>query len=154
MAFIRSRRLYKSPRLACTLQCEAMTFTVSSVYRTPIGPLKLVANPKGICEVKWMFGKRYREQTSTVPDRPRESRIPRRTDEPRSTSERPGTGADSKEIVLTSLKGSVPEDSPEHKRALEHLRVCVNWLDAYFGGTLLLSDQTIPKPQLALPEGG
>ncbi len=130
---------------------------LSCTYKSPIGPLKLVASPSGICTVRWLFGKQC--QTEKVSPKAsavsedaerRPGKRMRRADSPNG---RPDAVSSCKEIEPTCLAEATVEDSPEKELAAEHLRVCVNWLEAYFDGTLLHSD-AIPKPALALPEGG
>ena len=109
------------------------------IYSTPIGPLKLVANSKGICAVKWLLSKQQRSST----------------DDDGSSYEQSKTGKDTEKT--SSSPDSIPlavasAVSPEERKALGHLRVCINWLDAYFDGTLLKFNP--PRPPLVLPTEG
>lgn len=110
---------------------------LTRVYSTPIGPLKLVANAEGICTVKFLFGK---QQSSP------------RDDGSHEVIGQKGSGKDTKHT--SHSQGSVPSDtaSPEERKALGHLEVCINWLDAYFDGSLLKLSP--PKPPLVFPTEG
>ena len=102
--------------------------SLTYVYKSPIGPLKVVANEDGICAVKFLFGK---QQDSTSKPMTVGKGKNLQLDDP--TEE---------EVSIAALE----EDSSEKKQALEHLRVCIDWLDAYFGGSVLQSSP--PRPQL------
>ncbi len=39
-----------------------------TVYKTPIGELKLVANGEGMCAVKWLFGKHSVSSRNKIPE--------------------------------------------------------------------------------------
>lgn len=100
----------------------------SVIYKTPLGPLKLVANREGICAVKWLFGK----QTGLI-----QSRGP-------------------KPKVALPVDGSemTPTSPPKLTEIQKHLNVCTRWLDAYFSGSLLKSECHILRPSLVLPQKG
>lgn len=126
------------------VRSTAMPVSLSCVYKTPIGPLELVAGPEGISAVRWLFGKHCQDQAS-VPDSPG----------PCMHEQDPsGLHVSAVSECEVTSKNSKAEDSLEKKRAMDHMRVCINWLNAYFDGTLLQSDKPIPKPELSLPDGG
>lgn len=106
---------------------------VSSIYKTPIGPLKLEATAEGICAVKWLFGKHSKSKSDSAADH-----------EQPSTPIKEAGDDDTKAVAVPAVGASC--------RADEHLEVCKTWLDAYFAGTLLESNP--PKPALVLPESG
>ena len=108
---------------------------LTRVYSTPIGPLKLVANAEGICAVKWLL----KQQSSSTGD----------------GSEVFGSGKDGENKPHPQDSApleTTPEVSPEERKALGHLEVCINWLDAYFDGSLLKFNP--PKPPLVFPTEG
>ena len=97
-----------------------MSDEVSCVYRSPLGPLKLVANAKGICTVKFLFGGHGRKLLGSV--------------------ESEGEHDISSPPPVELIKGD-----PE---AVQHLKTCCSWLDAYFNCTL---DEDVAKPTLVIP---
>jgi hypothetical protein len=97
----------------------------STVYQTPLGPLKLVANSRGITAVKFLFGKHGDWPVSAGPGL--EHRL------------EPGGGSGD------------GEESDSENAADFHLEVCRRWLDAYFDGSLLKSDAP-PRPKLVFAE--
>lgn len=111
-----------------TLQTMAAG-SVSRVYSSPIGPLKLTAAEEGIVAVKFLFGKHEEvEGARHVAARARDN------------------SEDGLEKDLT-----MEADEP---KAESHLNVCSKWLDAYFQGTLLKSGTPPPRPKLALGKTG
>lgn len=112
---------------------EEVSTEVSTICVTPIGSLKLVAKAEGICAVKWLSVRRRDcgESAGGLED----------DDTPTSVTVR----------EVKSLE-STSDLSPEQAQAVEHLRVCVNWLKAYFDGSLLAANP--PKPPLVFPMKG
>ena len=102
---------------------------VALIYRSPLGPLKLVANPEGICSVKWLFGK-HSEEPEGSGISTRDARQERR---------------------VTNSTANRLQDTPvtSEKSAAVHLKVCTTWLDAYFNSSLL--KDTPPRPPLVFP---
>lgn len=117
---------------AVKVRCLA-PIELSCVLKTPIGALKLVANPEGICAVKWLFGKYCATEAST-------------------TIKSPSLKAERKGRDITTNLESISAETPEQKQALDHLRVGINWISAYFDGSLLKSN--IPRPPLVFPMKG
>lgn len=95
----------------------------SVVYSSPLGPLKLTASEEGVTAVKYLFGK-HAERTAAAQQAPEEDGL--------KWSER------------------LEDDKSD---AVGHLRVCCEWLDAYFAGKLLSPDPP-PRPKLALSKKG
>ena len=84
------------------------------IYYSPLGTLKLVANPDGICAVKWLSGKHECEGGGS-----------------------PVTGSsDSRRQNATLAENT--------SAASIHLKACTTWLDAYFNGSLLKDDPPRP----------
>lgn len=83
-----------------------MSDEVSCVYRSPLGPLKLVANAEGMCEVKFLFCGHGRKPL--VSEGERDSSSP---------------------PAVVELTKNNPETA-------QHLKTCSSWLDAYFNCTL------------------
>lgn len=100
-----------------------MSDEVSCVYQSPMGPLKLAANSQGICRVKFLFGGHGRE--------------------PRGSVESEGEHDHPSPTLLDRTEGN-----PD---ALQHLKTCFNWLDAYFNCKLNID---VPKPTLVIPHEG
>ena len=96
----------------------------SVVYGSPMGPLKLTATEEGIAAVKYLFGK-YAEPT-----------------EGKQAVKESEDGVNWSKRLLDY--GS---------EAVSHLRVCCEWLDAYFAGKLLTPDPP-PRPKLAFSKKG
>jgi len=96
---------------------------VALVYRSPLGPLKLVANPDGICSVKWLFGK-HREEPE-------------------------GDAGQESHVKGSAPNGLQDTPDTSEKSAAGHLKVCTTWLDAYFNGSLL--KDAPPRPPLVFP---
>ena len=102
-----------------------LTGSKSVVYSSPLGPLKLTASEEGIVAVKCLSGK-HAEPTAA--------------------------GQQAPEVEDGGLKWSERLEDDESD-AVGHLRVCCEWLDAYFAGKLLSPDPP-PRPKLALSKKG
>lgn len=92
-----------------------------------MGHLKLTATGEGIAAVKYLFGKHADEKAA-------------------------------EKLAVEETEGAVKwsetlqEDGSE---ASSHLRVCCEWLDAYFAGKLLVEDPPPPpKPKIAFSKKG
>lgn len=91
------------------------------VYYSPLGALKLVANPDGICVVKWLSGKHECE----------------------------GGSSSGRESPVTGSSDSRQQNATVASAAAIHLKACTTWLDAYFNGSLLKDNP--PRPPLVFP---
>ena len=103
--------------------------TVSVVYNTLVGVLKLEATSEGICSVKWLSTKQEETPRGQFTTKKRN---------------------DSCEETLNQKEDSVMSCS----KANEHLKTCKAWLDAYFDGSLLKRHPPLPRPPLVLPMKG
>ena len=105
----------------------------STIYKTPLGSLKLEATAEGICGVKWLFGKHSKSQSGHLSTT-------------QEIQKREGGCKNS------SAPAAIDKPISDTTKADEHLKICRAWLDAYFSGTLLQTSP--PKPALVLPESG
>ena len=101
----------------------------SLVYNSPMGPLKLTATEEGIAAVKYLFGKKEQAEKQEVQD------------------------AAEAEAKVWSDAAAAAGSEASGTEAGSHLKVCCEWLDAYFAGKLLTPDPP-PRPKLDLSKKG